>query len=65
MTCECFVDTTGLVCGSRARWLVGVGVRKTDAQFSCGIHLSRTCEMMLVAEDRPGAVLTVTRVRGE
>ena len=62
-TCEVFVPSRAVLCGARALWLVAVGSRKTDAQYSCGIHLSRTCGLMLKAEDRGSAVLTVALVQ--
>jgi hypothetical protein len=40
---------------------VRVGSRKMDGQYSCGIHLSATCSLMLRAEERDGATLTVAR----
>lgn len=57
--CECPEFRTGLTCGHAAMWLVRVGTRKADAQLSCSHHLSRTCTIMLSAEDRHGAALTV------
>lgn len=48
--CECPEFSTGLPCGRAAKWLVQVGTRKVDAQFSCARHLSMTCEAMLHAE---------------
>jgi hypothetical protein len=49
----------GFECGCRALWLVSVGTRRTDAQYSCGLHLSSTCTALLSAEDRPEARLHV------
>jgi hypothetical protein len=60
MICE-HVDTLEVACGFNARWLVRVGSRKMDGQYSCGIHLSATCSLMLRAEERDGATLTVAR----
>ena len=60
--CECPEFRSGLTCGHAAKWLVQLGTRKTDAQFSCTHHLSRTCALMLGAEGRRGAALTVTAV---
>lgn len=60
--CECPGFRTGLTCGHVAKWIVQLGTRKTDAQLSCTHHLSRTCEIMLSAEGRRGASLTVTAV---
>ena len=48
--CECPEFRTGLTCGRAAAWLVQVGRRLSDAQLSCRLHLSRTCEIMLGAE---------------
>jgi hypothetical protein len=42
-------------------WLVAVGTRHSDAQYSCGRHLNRTCEAMLGAEGREAA-LTLRRI---
>ena len=50
-------------CPAGALWLVRVGSRKADGQESCGRHLSATCGVMLAAESRDGACLTVTAIR--
>ena len=60
--CECPEFRSGLICGSLPKWLVMVGTRKSDAQLSCGVHLNATCALMLAAEGRSGAALTVTPV---
>jgi len=57
--CECTEARSGRRCASAAVWLVRVGTRHTDAQLSCGLHLNRTCQVMLGAEGR-SAALTVT-----
>ena len=63
--CECPEFRSGVPCGHAAKWLVRVGTRKSDAQFSCSHHLSRTCDITLRAEvmlaDRTVS-LTVTAV---
>lgn len=51
----------GPPCGARAMWHVMIGSRHSDAQLSCGNHLSRTCEVMRGAEGRD-VTLHVTRV---
>jgi len=57
--CQC-LDRTGVNgCPAAALWLVGVGLRKMDAQRTCGKHLHRTCQGMREAEDRLGATLTI------
>lgn len=63
--CECPEVRTGLTCGRSAAWLVQVGTRKADAQLSCARHLSGTCAMMLSAEDRPAATVTVTALTAD
>ena len=61
--CECPEFRSGLTCGHAAKWLVQVGTRRVDAQLSCSHHLSRTCGIMLGAEGRRGAALTVIEVK--
>ena len=63
--CECPEFRTGLTCGKAPKWLVQVGTRKTDAQLSCARHLSGTCTIMLSAEDRPAATVTVTALTAD
>jgi hypothetical protein len=63
VTCECTENTSGLPCHAAALWVVAVGARTSDAQASCGTHLSRTCSLMFGAENRRDAVLTITAYR--
>lgn len=63
--CESVSFSSGLQCHGTASWIVAVGTRKTDAQRSCSLHLSRVCRAMYEAEGRNGAVLTVGTVSGE
>jgi hypothetical protein len=60
--CECFVGFGMETCTARAAWLVGVGKRKVDAQYSCGRHLHQTCHLLRKAEGRD-VVLTVVLVQ--
>jgi hypothetical protein len=62
-TCECILYTGKAGCNAKARYLVSVGTRKSDSQYSCGRHLARTCEAFVAAELRDAPVLTVTIVR--
>jgi hypothetical protein len=59
MRCEHTDTFDGFRCRARALWQVGIGTRQTDAQLSCGSHLSKTCKAMLAAENR-NATLTIT-----
>jgi hypothetical protein len=61
--CECPEFASGLPCGMTPKWLVQVGTRKADAQFCCGAHLNRTCDLMYQAEQPRKPVLTVTAVK--
>jgi hypothetical protein len=61
--CECTERINGTPCRSGAKWLVQIGARKTDAQLSCGVHLSMACEALYEAEKPRKPALTVTAVR--
>lgn len=60
LTCEDIYD--GEDCTRRAAWLIQVGSRRTDAQTSCPQHLSRTCQVMIDAENRNDVTLSLTRL---
>lgn len=62
--CECTENTGPDGCPAQASWLVGIGSRATDRQYSCGRHLHRTCRAMLGAEEPRTAALTVTPAGG-
>lgn len=61
--CESLKFGSGLPCNQPAEWLVQVGTRKADAQFSCGRHLSMTCKSLYEAENPRKPSLTVTAVK--
>lgn len=63
-TCECTENTGPDGCPAQAAWLVGIGSRTIDRQYSCGRHLHRTCRMMLEAEKPRHAALTITPAGG-
>lgn len=43
-------------------WVVRVGTRNMDSQWSCAQHLHHTCKVMYESEERAGAELTVKPV---
>lgn len=50
----------GETCRNRARFMVGIGDRKTDRQASCGVHLARTVRAMVFSEGWPDIKATAT-----
>ena len=46
-------------CPREARWVVGVGMRRTDRQLACARHLARVCQAMTEAEKPRRPLLTV------
>lgn len=50
-------------CSAVPKWQVRAGSRVTDAQYSCGRHLDRTCEAMAGAELPRTAEITLLRLR--
>lgn len=51
--CQRITELKGRPCPNQAMWIVQIGARKSDAEQVCGVHLSRACEAMLGAENRP------------
>lgn len=60
--CESPRVTDGVRCSNPAVWVVSVGTRNMDSQWSCATHLHQTCKIMYEAEERAGAVLSVKPV---
>jgi hypothetical protein len=61
--CECVYGIRSARCRVPAEWLVGVGQRQIDRQYSCTRHLSRTCWAMVEGEGVSRSItLTVLRV---
>ncbi len=61
MSMRCEIREAPLGCNAPPVWVVTVGTRQSDRQYSCGLHLNRTCMAMLAAEGREAA-LTVQKI---
>jgi hypothetical protein len=59
--CESNQERTGLPCPCWAKWIVGVGTRKSDEQAACARHLAAACTALEGAEGRRGAWLQVRK----
>lgn len=69
--CESLRVQDGVRCSKPAVWVVRIGTRNMDSQWSCARHLHQwscarhlhhTCTLMYESEERAGAELTVKPV---
>lgn len=57
--CECTRSSDDRPCASAGTFLVGIGSRQLDRQWSCSRHLAETVIRFTGAEGGPGTGVTV------